>query len=102
MIFFRRRSTCGPWPHLFAAVTEVVEQRYAVSFCPNANFACFGERRVLHIEQMLPVEAKLEVVAREFDAKRVPLAGRDRFLDAVTALASHDVEWTALSIRSLV
>src|SRR5439155_17363070 len=51
---------------------------------------------------MLPVEAKLEVVAREFHAKRVPLARRDWFLHAVTALASHDVERAALSVHSLV
>src|SRR5438128_8655152 len=86
----------------FARVGKVVELRYAVSFCPNANFACFGERRVLQIEQMLPVEVKLEVVAPEFHAKRVPLAGCDRLLHAITALASHDVERTALSVHSLV
>src|SRR6266581_8754856 len=51
---------------------------------------------------MLPVEAKLEVVAREFHAKRVPLAGRDRLLHAVTALASHDVERTAFAAYSFV
>jgi len=38
--------------------------------------------------KVLTVEAQLEVVARELDAKRVPLARRDWFLHAVTALAS--------------
>src|SRR6266567_5244234 len=93
---------CGPWPPLFAAVREIVEQRHAVGFRPDADFARFSERRVLHIEQMFAIEAKLEFVAREFDTQRVPLAGRDRLLHAVTALASHDIERTALAVHSLV
>src|SRR5215211_6422105 len=42
------------------------------------------------------------MVARELHAKSVPVAGRDWFLHAVPALASHDVERTALSVHSLV
>src|SRR5256885_2917905 len=51
---------------------------------------------------MLAVKAKLEVVAREFHAKRVPLARCDCLLHAVTAFASRDVERTALSVHSFV
>ena len=51
---------------------------------------------------MLTVEGELEAVARELDAKRVPLARCDWLLHAVTALASDDVERSAFAVHRLV
>src|SRR5438552_18105352 len=58
-----------------AAVTEIVEQRHAVRFGPNANHSSSGEGLVVPLDRFLPVEGDSEMIATEIGAQAVPLAG---------------------------
>src|SRR2546430_10042225 len=63
------RSTLFPYTTLFRSV---VEQRYAVSFCPNADFAGVRETLISRFDYFVAVKSDREFVSLEIHAQRVP------------------------------
>src|ERR1035438_2740478 len=84
------------------AITEVIEECHTICLCPDADLPGLTERVVLDVEQVLTVEADLEVVGLELDPQGMPLGRGHRLLDAVTALPVHDVQSSALALDRLV
>src|ERR1051326_1591367 len=58
---------------LLPAIDEIIKQRYAVGFGPNANLPRFFERVVVPFEPLLPIKSDNKMAALEIDSQCMPL-----------------------------
>src|SRR5207244_6765677 len=71
-----RRAMTSTKPS-FAAIAEIIKQRHAIGFGPDANHSSFGKGFVVPLDGFLPVERHVEMIAAEVHSQRVPLVGGD-------------------------
>src|SRR5262249_25050955 len=74
------------------AVTDRVEQCYAIGFSPQAHLSSFGERFVYDLEQLPAVIDCNETAAFEFGPQAEPLVGRHGNVDPIAALAADNIK----------
>src|SRR5436305_15293749 len=68
----RRVTQVAP---LFCPVAEIVKQRYAISFGPDAYFTSFLEGLVIPFNGFLSIKRHREVLALKIHPQGVPLVG---------------------------
>src|SRR5438876_2920798 len=71
----RRRPRKSVSLRLIPTVSEIVEQRHAISLRPEADHSSLCEGFIIPVECFLPIECDREMIAAEIDAQGVPFAG---------------------------
>src|SRR5215470_10794759 len=64
-------------PLLLGGGGQIVELDDRIGLGPDAELARVGERRVVGVDDLLPIEEDLEVISLGLDREVVPLSGSD-------------------------
>src|SRR6516225_9652413 len=90
-------------PNLFRyPVGDIVEQRHAISLCPQSDLSRIRESLVFDLEQLLAVVEDAKAAAFELHTQRKPRIGWDRNRDPVASLPANDVKCAAHACDGLV